>query len=164
MRGRVIIAWLYLVSLLLVMISYVAACKTGEAKLIPFRTLPNTAQWLISDQPTYLILTQKNWSTYYSTPPPYSNFADCIYIVASRGVKPNPGYTIRIVKISQLKKEVTIKLELREPDPKKVYPQILVHPITVAEVAKSDLKELNLLTFIFVNEKGQEIATFKAQV
>lgn len=137
----------------------------GEGtKPIAFRTVPNPEQWVFSDEPAYLVVTEKNWSQYYKSPPKGSDFATCIYIVASMGVKPNPGYKIRILQIQQQKDRVTIKVELGEPDPKRVYPQVIVRPCAVAEVAKADLQRYDLLRFVFTDQKGRQISTVKAEI
>jgi len=133
-------------------------------KSIAFQSVPNPEEWSTGDKPAYLVVTEKNWSAYYSSPPKGSNFATCIYVVASWGVKPNPGYRIRILQVRQKKETLTIKVELMEPDPKKVYPQVIVRPIAVAEVPKANLQPYNLLSFVFTDQKGRQIAAVKAEI
>ena len=128
-------------------------------RAVTFRVIPDPESWAVGDQPGYLVVTQKNWPTYYSSPPMGANFVAYIYLVASRGVKPNPGYGIKILGVEQLKNKITVKLELREPDPKKVYPQIIVCPIAVAEIAKVKLEPYDLLSFTFVDQKGNKLAS-----
>ena len=134
----------------------VYGCGT-TMKPVRFRLLANSNPWVVSDAATYLVVIDKNWSNYYSSVPPGSDFATYIYLVASRGVKPNPGYRIRIMEVRQLKDTVTIKLELKEPDPRKVYPQIIVHPVAVTEIAKGDLEPCDILNFVFIDQKGREL-------
>ena len=79
-------------------------------------------------------------------------------------MKPNPGYTVRIQQLERVKDVVTVKVELKEPDPQKIYPQVIVHPTTVVQIAKADLEPGGLLDFVFVDQKGQQLATLKAQI
>lgn len=157
--------WLYfLVSLMLIIMSGMLSCQSAGGTPIAFRTLTDTSSWRIGDGPKYLVVTGKNWSSFYSKPPPSANFADNIYFVASLGTKPNPGYTIKLLAISQLGDEVKISLELGEPEPGKFYPQIIVYRIVIAEVAKSQLPQGKLLNFVFVDQKGTSLAKVKAEI
>jgi hypothetical protein len=63
-----------------------------------------------------------------------------------------------------LEDRVTIKLELKEPDPGKMYPQVIVRPVAVTEVAKADLVQRNLLSFIFVDQEGRQLAMVKMEI
>lgn len=137
----------------------------GEAtKNIPFRAIRDAVQWLVGDKVAYLVVTENNWPNYYSSPPSGSNFATLFYVVASIGAKPNPGYSVRIQQLEQMKERVTVKVELKEPDPRKVYPQIIVHPVSVAEVAKVDLAPRGVLEFVFVDQKGQQLASLTTEI
>lgn len=137
----------------------------GEAtKRVPFRAVPNAEEWGLGDKPGYLVITEKNWSTYYSSPPKGADFTTSIYIVASLGMKPNPGYSIKILQLQQKKEKITVKVKLGEPDPDKVYAQVIVHPIAVVEVSKANLQPYNMLSFIFTDQKGREITTVKAEI
>lgn len=137
----------------------------GEARrVIPFHTVPERDQWVVSDEPAYLVVTEKNWSTYYLNPPRGSNFATSIYIVVSIGAKPNPGYSVRIRQLERVKDRITVKVELKEPDPRKVYPQIIVHPVAVAEVAKADLKPRGMLDLVFIDQKDRQLATVETEI
>lgn len=133
-------------------------------KPVVFRDVPYPEEWAFGDRLAYLVVTDKNWTTYYSNPPQGSDFATCIYLVASLGVRPNPGYRIRILQIKQQNERITVSVELMEPDPKKFYPQVLVHPIAVAEVSKANLQKFHLLNFVFTDQKGNQIATAKAEI
>ena len=127
----------------------------GEvAKGVAFRIVPNPEQWALGNEPAYLVVTEKNWSRYYSSPPSGSNFATFIYLVASLGLKPNPGYSVTIRQLERVKDSLTVKVELKEPEPGKVYPQVIVRPVAVAEVAKADLEPGGMLDFVFIDQKG----------
>lgn len=138
--------------------------SAGATKLVPFHIVPDGDQWAIGEETAYLVVTEKNWSYYYSNLPRGSDFVNSIYVVVSLGVKPNPGYSVRIQQLEQMKERVTVKVELKEPDPRKAYPQIIVHPIAVAEVAKADFELRGLLEFTFIDQKGRQLATLSGQL
>jgi hypothetical protein len=79
------------------------------------------------------------------------------------GLKPNPGYTVRILQLQQQGEVINVKLELGEPDPNKFYIQVMVKPFAVVEVAKANLYGHPLLTFLFIDQKDKEIATAKIE-
>jgi hypothetical protein len=79
------------------------------------------------------------------------------------GTRPNPGYGIRIVQIAQEAERVQVSVEQLNPDPKGVYPQMLVNPVAVAEVKRKDLQPHPALDFAFVNQSGQPIAEVKVE-
>jgi len=135
-----------------------------ESKSISFRAVPDPVQWSLGDKPAYLVVTEKNWSTYFSSPPKGSDFARYIYVVASLGMKPNPGYSIKITQLQQEKEKITVKVKLGEPDPQKFYAQVIVYPIAVVEVPKANLQPYTPFTFFFIDQKGRQIATVKAEI
>jgi hypothetical protein len=58
--------------------------SNGEVtKLITFHPLPNPQPWTLGDKPSYLVVTEKNWPSYYSSQPKGANFTANFYIVAS---------------------------------------------------------------------------------
>ncbi len=118
----------------------------------------------MGDNPAYLVITEKNWPTYFSSQPQGSDFKTNIYIVASLGMKPNPGHRVKILQIQQEKEKVTVKLEIGEPDPKKLYAQVIVNPRAIAEIPKINLQPFNSLTFVFLDQKGRELASIKAEI
>lgn len=133
-------------------------------KPIVFSDVSYPEEWTPHDKLAYLVITDKNWSTYYSSPPRGSDFATTIYVIADLGMKPNPGYRIRILQIQQQKEVITVKVELMGPDPEKTYPQVMVRPIAVVEIPKASLQGYNLLDFIFIDQKGRKIALAKAEI
>jgi len=124
-------------------------------------TTPNL--WDIGDRQAYLVITDKNWSKYYPNPPAGSDFANCIYVVASMGMQPNPGYRIKILQIKQQKERVVVSLELLGPEPKKAYAQVIVTPLAVAEVKKKQLEPYSRLEFVFTDQEGRQIGTEKVE-
>lgn len=133
-------------------------------KPITFHPFRNPQTWALGDKPYYLVITEKNWPSYFSNQPQGADFTTNIYIVASLGLKPNPGYTVRILQLQQQGDVINVKLELGEPDPNKFYIQVMVKPIAVVEVPKVNLQLLEQLSFVFADQKGKELATIKAEV
>ncbi|MEW8959922.1 MAG: protease complex subunit PrcB family protein [Moorella sp. (in: firmicutes)] len=132
---------------------------------IPFRLLPNPGSWAIpSPEALFLVLTEENYQNYYPAAPRGADFIQNIYLLACWGIKPNPGYKISISQIAQHDREVIIKIKFIEPEPLKFYPQVITRPLMVAEVAKAALSPRGLLTFIFVAEKGLELARLETNV
>ena len=111
-----------------------------------------------------MVVTEKNWQAYYPTPPAGADFQSNFYVVASWGVKPNPGYRISIRGIEQAGPRVEVKVSLEEPDPGKVYPQVLVHPLAMAAVRKDSLRQRGLLTFEFLDQRGKQLALAEAEL
>lgn len=140
------------------------SCRSAESKPIDFQILNAPLLWRVGQGSSYLVVTEKNWPSFYSSPPSSANFADNIYLVATPGTKPSPAYTIKFLNISQLGDEVKIILELGEPESGKFYPQIIVYPLTVAEVAKNQLPQGKLMSFVFVDQKGTSLARVKAEI
>ena len=154
--------WLTLLALLLLGISITSHSETMES--IAFRPVSNPQPWMLGDKPSYLVITEKNWPSYYSSQPKGADFTANIYIVASLGLKPNPGYTVRILQLQQQGAVINVKLELGEPDPNKFYIQVMVKPFAVVEVAKANLQPYQVFTFLFIDQKGKEIATAKVEI
>lgn len=138
--------------------------QSEVTKPVPFRTLSHPEQWTLGDEPAYLAVTEKNWSKYYSSPPGGSDFAAYIYVVASLGMKPSPGYTIKIAQIQQQKERITIRAELGEPDPKKFYAQVIVYPLAVAQIPIGKFEQRGLLRFVFIDQKGRQLATVETEI
>jgi hypothetical protein len=124
-------------------------------------TTPNL--WDIGDRQAYLVISDKNWSKYYPNKPAGSDFANCIYVVASMGMQPNPGHRIKILQIKQQEDRVVVSLELLGPEPKKAYVQMIVTPIAVAEVKKKQLEPYHRLEFVFTDQNGRDLATEKVE-
>ena len=140
------------------------ASNTDVTELVTFHHLANPLAWTLGDKPSYLVVTEKNWPSYYSSQPKGADFAANIYIIVSLGLKPNPGYTVSILQLQQKGEVINVKLELGEPDPNKFYIQVMVKPIAVAEVPKANLKLMKQLSFVFVDQKGKELATVNTEI
>jgi hypothetical protein len=140
------------------------ASNSDVTKPVAFHPLANPQPWILGDKPSYLVVTEKNWPSYYLSQPKGADFAANIYIVVSLGLKPNPGYTVRILQLQQQGEVINVKLELGEPDPNKFYIQVMVQPIAVAEVPKANLQSLKQLRFVFVDQKGKELATVNTEI
>ena len=153
--------WLTLLALLLLGISVTSQSDT--MKSIAFHAISNPQPWTLGDKPFYLVITEENWPSHYSSQPKGGDFTANIYVVASLGLKPNPGYTVRILELQQLGEVTNVKLELGEPDPNKFYIQVMVKPIAVAEVSRASLQSLKQPSFVFIDQKGKELATVKTE-
>ena len=140
------------------------ASNSEVTKPVTFHPLANPQPWMLGDKPSYLVVTEKNWPSYYSSQPKGADFTANIYIVASLGLKPNPGYTVRILQLQRQGEVINIKLELGEPAPNKFYIQVMVKPIAVVEVSKTNLQPYQVVTFLFIDQKGKEIATVKVEI
>jgi hypothetical protein len=156
------IGWITLLALLVLGISMTSHSEiTGS---IPFHAVSNPQPWALGDKPSYLVITEKNWPSHYSSQPKGADFTANIYVVASLGLKPNPGYTVRIFQLQQLGEVINVKLELGEPAPNKFYIQVMTRPIAVAEVPKANLQSLKQLRFVFSDQKGKELAIVKTEI
>ena len=143
------------------------SCTTlhgGELKTVTFRSVPTPELWAMGDKPAYLVITEKNWPTYFSNQPKGSDFKTNIYIAASLGMKPNPGHSVKILQIQQEREKVVVRLEIGEPDPKKFYAQVIVYPRALAEVPTMNLQPFRSLTFVFLDQKGRELASIRAEI
>ncbi len=109
-------------------------------------------------------MTEKDWHSYYATLPPGADFQNNFYLMAFWGQKPNAGYRISITGVNQsgLHLEVVVKLE--RPEPNKYYPQVLVRPTAVAEVATKSLVRHGLLTVDFVDQDGSPLARVEVEL
>jgi len=152
--------WFILILLVVAKENYMAA---NMSKPVAFSAVSVPRLWAIDDRAEYIVVTAKNWSKYYSSPPKDSDFTTSVYAVASMGTRPNPGYRIRIVQIAQEGERVQVSVEELNPDPKGIYPQMLVNPIAVAEVKRKDLQSYPVLDFVFVNQNGRSIAEIKVE-
>ena len=135
----------------------------NAGKPVAFSAVSTPRLWAIDDGARYVVVTAKNWSKYYSNAPKDSDFTTSVYVVASMGTRPNPGYRIRIVQIAQEGERVQVSVEELNPDPRGMYPQVLVNPTAVVEVKRKDLEPHPVLDFAFVNQSGQPIADTKVE-
>ncbi len=151
--------------LFLVLILGMTVASEGEViNPIPFHPLSNPQPWTLGDKSSYLVATEKNWPSYFSNQPQGADFTTNIYIVASLGLKPNPGYTVKILQLQQQGEIINVKLELGEPIPNKFYVQVMTRSIAVAEVPKANLPPLKLMSFVFLDQKGMELAVVKTEI
>lgn len=136
-----------------------------QGQQLQFRVLSNSQDWaLTKDQPSYFVVTEKNWQNYYQALPAGADLVNNLYVVAYWGVKPNPGYRISLMDLRQAAGRVQIAVKHQEPEPGKVYAQVLVHPVAVAEVNKKSLSAAGKLTFQFLDQKGVELARGEVDV
>ncbi len=149
----------YLLALLVLAKESTMAEEAG--KPVAFSAVSVPRLWAVDDNARYIVATSRNWTKYYSSPPKDSDFESSIYVIASMGEKPNPGHRIRITQILQDGGRVEVKVQQLQPEPGKIYPQVMVNPIAVAQIKKQDLEQYPTLVFAFVDEGGQPIAETK---
>ena len=150
--------------LVLLVMAKESSIMANASTPVPFSAVSAPRLWAINDTAAYIVVTGKNWSKHYSSKPKDADFAKSIYVVASMGTQPNPGYRVRIVQVSQEGDRVQITVEQLNPDPKSMYPQVLVNPVAVAEVKRQDLQPYPVLLFAFVTQSGQPLAEVKAEL
>ena len=127
-------------------------------KAVPYENVADHDLWAMGEKQAYFVVTSKNWSGYYASPPHGADLSTCIYVVASMGVQPNPGYRIKIAGIKRNEGRVRVTVERSKPDRKTAYAQVLVTPVAVAEVKQKDLRPYRRLQVSFVDPGGRQIA------
>ncbi len=139
--------------------------SSGESpRPVAFDILPNAAQWTLGDKVAYLFVTEKNWPGYYSTAPAGSDFGAYVYLVASLGMKPNPGYGVEFLELQQVNNEITVRLKLSEPEADRSYAQVIVYPIAVVRIRKAGLGRYDSFNVVFVDQNGKRMAVMKATI
>ena len=124
---------------------------------------PSAAKsWNLGEKADYILVTARNWNSYYDTAPQGADFNNYVYLVASLGPKPNPGYGVEIIYIQQTGDELTVKLRLNMPQPDMIYAQVIVYPVAAVSINKSDLGAYSTLTAVFIDDNGKQIATARA--
>jgi hypothetical protein len=71
------------------------------------------------------------------------------YLLISIGFRPNPGYRVEIAKVAKEEEsdeEVTVYIKEWLPEPKKMYPQVIVYPYILAEIKGKEKIQVQLLT------------------
>ncbi len=142
-------------------VSILLLMAANVGKPIAFSTVSVPRTWARGDQAGYLVVTSANWSKLYSSVPAGADFANCIYVVAALGTRPNPGYRVRITGIAQEGDRVEVTVEELHPDPGGIYPQMLVSPVAAAEVKRKDLQPYPEYRFSFVDRNGRQLAEVK---
>lgn len=141
-----------------------SGCNNNSGSL-PFKEPEEPQTWaILTEQPSYVVITEKNWAKYYPARPSQADFKEKFYIVATWGLKPNPGYRLSIVSIEQSGSSLQVKLKQEEPDQKLFYPQVIVRPTAVAEVSIGALKQRGSLTFDFLDQNGSALARIEAEI
>ena len=141
-----------------------SGCRSSRGGL-PFTDPEAPQAWaILADQPAYAVVTDNNWTKYYTARPSQADFKEKFYIVATWGLKPNPGYKVSIISIEQSVSTLQVKLKQEEPDPKMAYVQVIVRPTAVAEVSIGALKQRGSLTFEFLDQKGSTLARINAEI
>ncbi len=64
----------------------------------------------------------------------------------------------------QSKERAAVKVKIKDPDQKKVYHYVIVCSAAVAQVARADLEQPDMLNFIFRDQKGRQLAQVKVKI
>ncbi len=141
-----------------------SGCR-AQGKDLPFRLLPDPQVWTLGkDEPAYFVVTEKNWKSLFPALPPGADLANNIYIVASWGVKPNTGFNLSMIGLREIGAGLQVALNMEEPQPSQFYAQVLVHPATVAEVARKSLPPGAKLTVEFINQRAFRVARVEVEL
>lgn len=63
---------------------------------------------------------------------------DGIYAAVARGQKPNGGYGVEVVGVTERANKVVVKVKYKDPEPGKMYTQVITHPSTLIKVPRTD--------------------------
>ncbi len=139
-----------------------SGCRV-QGRNLAYRLMPNPETWTGGkDAPAYFVVTKKNWQTYYQALPSGADLSVNIYLVASWGLKPNPGYRLSVVGLREVGGLVQMAIDQQEPEKDNIYAQVMVVPALVAEVSKGSLPEGGRLVVQFMNQRGTQLARVEA--
>lgn len=116
-----------------------AVASEGELKIIPAklpglnaRAVPagryvfeNSEEW------------EKFWEKYGQGPAPEFDFEKCVLSSVFLGQKPNPGYSVEIVRAIAHKYETIVDVVEYEPPPGMMYAQVIVYPFDAALIPRT---------------------------
>lgn len=70
---------------------------------------------------------------------------DGLYAAVTRGQKPNGGYGVEVVSVTERANEVVVKVKHINPQPGKMYIQVITYPATLIKIPPTD-KEVHFET------------------
>ncbi|AMA74086.1 protease complex subunit PrcB family protein [Aneurinibacillus thermoaerophilus] len=73
---------------------------------------------------------------------------DGMYAMVARGEQPNGGYGIEIVGVTEYVDEIVVKVRHKNPEPGKMYTQVITYPTTLVKMPCTDKK----IRFEIVND------------
>ncbi len=85
-------------------------------------------------------------------------------IAALTGSKPTAGYAVEVSGILQGGAEVTVQVELKQPQPGAVLAQVVTSPYDVVRVRRGELDPRGSLTFRMAGPDGQVLAESQADI
>jgi hypothetical protein len=68
---------------------------------------------------------------------------DGTYVAITRGQKPNSGYGTEVVSITEYSDHIIVKVRHRNPEPGKMYAQVITYPATLIKIPPTD-KEIRI--------------------
>lgn len=80
------------------------------------------------------------WSRYHTTPEPEFDLGTSTLVAVFLGMKPNPGYSVRIAEVTEYRDEVVIEVVEHLPAPGMRYIQVIVYPYDAVLIPKTDKK------------------------
>lgn len=135
-----------------------------KGNVLPFRVLSDPEAWSPGkEEPAYIVVTGDNWQNYYASLPEGADLINNIYVVASWGTNPNPGYRMSVLAVRQLGRKVQVALEQLEPEPGSAYAQVMVYPIVVVEVGKKSI-DGGRVNFQFMNQRGSPLTSVEVDI
>jgi hypothetical protein len=76
---------------------------------------------------------------------------NAVYAVVTRGEKPNGGYGVEVVGVTERAGDIVIKVRYKNPEPGKMYTQVITYPAALVKIPLTD-KPIHFET---VNEKSR---------
>jgi hypothetical protein len=71
------------------------------------------------------------------------NEKDGTYVAITRGQKPNSGYGVEVVSVTEYGDHMIVKVRHRNPEPGKMYAQVITYPATLLKIPLTD-KEIRM--------------------
>jgi hypothetical protein len=71
---------------------------------------------------------QNFWAEVHTTPAPEFDFDSYTLVAVFQGMKPNPGYGIKIESATEYRDQVVVNITEYLPHPDLYYPQIIMYP------------------------------------
>jgi hypothetical protein len=139
--------------------------------VIPFESLFATGSMSSprTNDPTLFVLTnQEEYAQVTGAPEqpdktPPVDFASSVVIGVGMTL-PHPGYSFSVKSITQDGSEVTVRMELIQPDPDKYYPMVVVYEQRMLLVERGSFNPRGELRFVLVDEDDNRRAEVTASV
>ena len=116
-----------------------AVASEGEIEIVPAnltgfsaRAVP-TGRYIFEDSEEW----EEFWSKRSDAPPPEFDFDEFTLVAVFLGQKPNPGYSVRIVRATVQKSETIVEIVEYLPSPGMMSAQVIVYPFDAALIPKT---------------------------